>query len=126
MFLDNAGYGYYMPLMDVDVQKAKKQYDVNVWGLLAVTQAFFPMLRAAKGEMPLLLLLQTLFAKKDLSGTVVNQSSIAGIQGFNRPFMGVYSSSKAAVTSLSDYMRVELSPFDIKVRLLLVVGMSGR
>ena len=38
-----------MPLMDVDIEKAKKQYDVNVWGLFAVTQACFPMLKAAKG-----------------------------------------------------------------------------
>ncbi|KAF2094150.1 putative short-chain dehydrogenase/reductase [Rhizodiscina lignyota] len=98
--INNAGYGYYMPLMDADIEKAKKQYDVNVWGVLAVTQAFFPLLRAAKG-------------------TVVNQSSIAGIQGFNRPFMSIYNSSKAAVTSLTDNMRVELSPFDIKVVALI-------
>ena len=46
---DNAGYGYYMPLLDVDIEKARKEYDVNVWGLLEVTQAFFPLLRIAKG-----------------------------------------------------------------------------
>ena len=39
-----------MPLLDVDIGKAQKQYDVNVWGVLAVTQAFFPLLRAAKGQ----------------------------------------------------------------------------
>jgi NAD(P)-dependent dehydrogenase (short-subunit alcohol dehydrogenase family) len=99
---DNAGYGYYMPLLDVDIDKAKKQYEVNVWGVLAVTQAFFPLLRVAKG-------------------TVVNQASIAGLQGFNRPYMGIYSSSKAAVYSLSDCLRVELAPFDIKV-VTLVTG----
>lgn len=38
-----------MPLLDVDVDKARKQFDVNVFGVLAVTQAFFPLLRAAKG-----------------------------------------------------------------------------
>lgn len=48
-------------------------------------------------------------------GTVVNQASMAGIQGFNRPYMSVYSSSKAAVYSLSDAMRVEFAPFDVKV-----------
>jgi NAD(P)-dependent dehydrogenase (short-subunit alcohol dehydrogenase family) len=63
---NNAGYGYYMPLLDVDLDKARKQYEVNVWGVLAMTQAFFPLLRAARG-------------------TVVNQSSMAGVQGFNRP-----------------------------------------
>ena len=48
--IDNAGYGYYMPLLDVDLDKARKQYEVNVWGVLAVTQAFFPLLRVAKGK----------------------------------------------------------------------------
>lgn len=46
----------------------------------------------------------------------MNQASVAGIQGWNRPYMGVYSSSKAAVYSLSDTMRVEFAPFDVKVR----------
>jgi 1-acylglycerone phosphate reductase len=36
-------------LLDVDLDKAKREYEVNVWGVLAVTQAFFPLLRAAKG-----------------------------------------------------------------------------
>lgn len=94
--VNNAGYGYYVPLLDADIEEAKKQYDVNVWGLLAVTQAFFPLLRAAKGM-------------------VVNQASISGVQGFNMPFMGVYSSSKAAVLSLSDTMRVEFEPFGVRV-----------
>ena len=56
-----------------------------------------------------------------VTGTVVNQSSMAGVQGFNRPYMGIYSSSKAAVYSLSDCMRVELEPFGISV-VALVTG----
>ncbi|KAF2169142.1 hypothetical protein M409DRAFT_52428 [Zasmidium cellare ATCC 36951] len=94
--INNAGYGYFGPLMDVDISQAKKQFDVNVWGVLAVTQAFFPLLRAAKG-------------------TIVNQASISGVEGFSRPFMGIYSSSKAAVMNMSAVMRVELAPFDIHV-----------
>lgn len=46
---------------------------------------------------------------------------MAGLQGFNRPYMGIYSSSKAAVYSLSDCLRIELSPFDISV-VTLVTG----
>jgi NAD(P)-dependent dehydrogenase (short-subunit alcohol dehydrogenase family) len=98
--LNNAGYAYYLPLLDVDITKAKEQYDVNVWGVLAVTQAFFPLLRAARG-------------------TVVNQCSVSGLQGWSRPFMGVYSSSKAALLSLSDSMRVEFAPFEVKVVVLM-------
>lgn len=111
--VDNAGYGYYMPLLDVDVDKARKQYEVNVWGILAVTQAFFPLLRAAKGRPDF-----TSVDTRNLTlspGTVVNQASIAGIQGFNRPYMAIYNSSKAAVYSMSDSMRVEFAPFDVKV-----------
>lgn len=94
--LNNAGYALYTPLMDADIQQSKKQYDVNVWGVLAMTQAFFPMLRAAKGM-------------------VVNQGSVSGLQNNNLPYSGVYASSKAAVYSMSAVMRVELAPFDIKV-----------
>ncbi|KAM3425270.1 hypothetical protein BST61_g7218 [Cercospora zeina] len=94
--VNNAGYGYYAPLLDVDIGLAKRQYDVNVWGALSVTQTLFPLLRAAKG-------------------TIVNQASVAGLSGFNRPYMGVYSSSKAALLSLTDVMRLEFDPFGIKV-----------
>lgn len=97
---NNAGFGYYCPLLDADIKKSRKQYDVNVWGLLAITQAFFPLLQAGKG-------------------IVVNQASISGVQGFNMPFMGIYSSSKAAVISLSDTMRVEFEPLGVKVVVLV-------
>ncbi|KAK3717848.1 hypothetical protein LTR37_005620 [Vermiconidia calcicola] len=56
-----------------------------------------------------------------LMSTVVNQGSVSGVQGFNRPYMGIYSSSKAAVHSLSDCMRVEFAPFGVKV-VTLVTG----
>ena len=100
--INNAGFGYMMPLMDADINKVKQNFDVNVFGLLAVTQSFFPMLRAAKG-------------------TVVNQASIAGLPGVCQPFIGTYSASKTAVVDLSNTMRVELAPFGIKVRCALVI-----
>ena len=40
---------------------------------------------------------------------------MAGVQGFNRPYMSIYNSSKAAIYSMSDNMRVEFAPFDVKV-----------
>ncbi|KXT16638.1 hypothetical protein AC579_6666 [Pseudocercospora musae] len=98
--VNNAGYGYYTPILDTNIASARKCYDVNVFGLISMTQAFFPMLRAAQG-------------------TVVNQASIAGLQTFNRPYMGVYSSSKAAVLSLSNTMRLEFNPFGVRVCTLI-------
>lgn len=56
------------------------------------------------------------------TGTVVNQASVAGIQGYNLPFSGIYSSSKAAIYSMSDSMRVEFAPFEVKVRVLIVAN----
>lgn len=60
---NNAGYGYMMPLLDCSIEGMRKNFDVNVFGLLAVTQALFPLLREA-------------------GGVVVNQSSIAVCRGF--------------------------------------------
>lgn len=40
-----------MPLLDTDISKAKKMFDVNIWGLLAVTQQFSPLLIASKGTL---------------------------------------------------------------------------
>ncbi|EKG20605.1 Short-chain dehydrogenase/reductase SDR [Macrophomina phaseolina MS6] len=47
--VNNAGSVYVTPILDVDIQKAKAMFDVNVWGVAAVTQAFAPLLVAAKG-----------------------------------------------------------------------------
>ena len=58
--VNNAGVESIRPLLDVDVAEAKKMYDVNVWGPLAMVQAFAPLLIEAKG-------------------TVVNQSSIDAV-----------------------------------------------
>jgi 1-acylglycerone phosphate reductase len=102
LLINNAGYGYMMPLMDTNSLAIAKNFDVNVIGLLAVTQAFFPLLRKA-------------------SGVVANQCSIAGLAGGRQPFIGIYSASKAAVLSLSDTMRVELAPFGLRVRKVPVI-----
>lgn len=94
--VNNAGYGYMASLLDASIAKVKAEYEVNVFGLLAVTQAFFPLL-------------------KEANGMVVNQSSIAGLRSGCQPFIGAYSSSKAAVTAMSNTMRVEFEPFGVKV-----------
>lgn len=47
--VNNAGRNYFMPTLDVDIEDAKRMFDTNFWGALAVTQAFAPLLIAAKG-----------------------------------------------------------------------------
>ncbi|KAI6878416.1 hypothetical protein KC360_g8479 [Hortaea werneckii] len=93
---NNAGYGYMMPLLDCSIEGMRKNFDVNVFGLLAVTQALFPLLREA-------------------GGVVVNQSSIAALSATYQPFIGSYQASKSALSSLSNNMRVEFAPFGVKV-----------
>lgn len=105
MLINNAGYGYMMPLIHADMSSIKQNFDVNVFGLLAVTQAFFPALRAA-------------------NGLVVNQASISGLGGLCQPFIGTYSASKSAVVDLSNTLRVELAPFGVGVRSLLPSAQS--
>jgi len=94
--VNNAGYGYMMPLLDAQVDAVRDNFEVNVFGLLAVTQAFFPLIRAAQGW-------------------VVNQCSIASLVGGRQPYIGSYCATKAAVASLNDHMRLEFAPFGVKV-----------
>ncbi|KAI9686871.1 MAG: hypothetical protein M1822_002624 [Bathelium mastoideum] len=100
VLVNNAGQGYTGPLLDVDLDRAKKLFDTNVWSILGMTQAFAPMLIKAKGK-------------------VVNISSVGGLLAL--PWHGLYGSSKAAVTQLSETLRLELAPLGVKV----ITGMLG-
>ncbi|KAK6078939.1 IBR finger domain protein (short-chain dehydrogenase) [Seiridium cupressi] len=94
ILVNNAGIGLTAPLLDTSIDEAKMLFDVNVWGLLAVTQAFASLLIEARG-------------------TILNISSIAG--AVQMAWQGVYNSSKAAVTFLSETLRIELSPLGVHV-----------
>jgi NAD(P)-dependent dehydrogenase (short-subunit alcohol dehydrogenase family) len=96
--VNNAGYGLVGPLTEISDGDLRKQYDTNVFGLMAVTRAFVPRMRE-RGQ-----------------GRVINVSSMGGKMTF--PFMGAYNSTKYAIESLSDALRYELSPFGIDVVLI--------
>lgn len=49
--VNNAGQIIIMPTLDLDIETGKKLYDINVWGMVRVTQAFAPLLIAAKGTL---------------------------------------------------------------------------
>lgn len=89
-----------MPLLDSDLATAKQMFDVNVFALVGVTQAFSSLLIASKG-------------------TVVNIGSVMGYMPF--PWSGWYNTSKAAANLLTDQMRIELAPLGVKV-ILVVAG----
>ena len=92
--VNNAGIGFVSPLEFAPLDELRRLFEVNVFGLLAVTQAFLPLLRQGRGR-------------------VVNISSTASIMV--APFHGPYSASKFAVNGLSDALRLELKPLDVQV-----------
>lgn len=95
---NNAGYGLYGSIEDVPIEEARKQMEVNVFGMAAMIQKVVPFMRKAN------------------SGTIINTSSMGGKMYF--PMGAWYHASKHAVEGLSDCLRLELKPFNIKVVVL--------
>ncbi len=95
MLINNAGLLLIGPLVELEISELRRQFETNVLGLAALTKAVVPHMIKKK------------------SGKIVNISSISGV--FNTPFAGAYCSTKAAVTSFSDVLRMELAPFGIQV-----------
>ncbi|MBE9029845.1 SDR family oxidoreductase [filamentous cyanobacterium LEGE 11480] len=96
--VNNAGYGAYGPLEAFPMANIRRQFDTNVIGLLAVTQAILPHFRAQK------------------SGTIVNISSIGGKMTF--PLGTLYHGTKFAVEGLSESLHYELEPLGIKIKIV--------
>ncbi|KAJ3527333.1 hypothetical protein NM208_g10752 [Fusarium decemcellulare] len=103
ILINNSGVGYMAPLLDADMATAKALFDVNVWGVLEVTNAFSPMLIASKG-------------------TIINIGSV--VSRIPIPFQGIYNVSKAALEHLSRQMRIEFTPFDVKVIHVITGGIK--
>jgi short-subunit dehydrogenase len=95
LLLNNAGYGSYGAVEDVEMKEARRQFDVNVFGLASVTKAVIP------------------FMRKQGSGRIINVSSVAGKIVF--PMGAWYHATKFAVEGFSDALRMELRPFGIQV-----------
>ena len=94
ILINNAGYGGIGPLLDGGVDAIRRQFETNVFSIVGVTGALFPLLRRNKG-------------------LVVNIGSVSGV--LTTPFGGAYCASKAAVSSMSDALRMELAPFGMRV-----------
>lgn len=95
--VNNAGIAVGGPLEFLPIAELQRQMAVNVYGALAVTQAFLPLLRRATGR-------------------IINMSSISGLAA--SPFLGPYAASKYALEALSDALRLELRPWGIAVVLV--------
>ncbi|PQE10300.1 hypothetical protein CJF32_00000857 [Rutstroemia sp. NJR-2017a WRK4] len=105
ILVNNSGGGYAMPLLDADLSVAKQLFDLNVFAVVSVTQAFSPLLIASKG-------------------TILNIGSILGIAPMY--WQGYYNASKAAIAMLTNQLRLELAPFDVKVILEITGGVKTK
>jgi NAD(P)-dependent dehydrogenase (short-subunit alcohol dehydrogenase family) len=101
--VNNAGMSFRAPLEAVSLERLRALFDVNVFGALAVTQAFLPLLRRCRGR-------------------VVNVSSIASV--LVTPFHGPYSASKVTLNALSTALRLELAPLGVQVSIMIVGGVQ--
>jgi NAD(P)-dependent dehydrogenase (short-subunit alcohol dehydrogenase family) len=98
VLVNNAGYGQYGAVEEVTADEWRAQFEVNLFGTVAVTQAVLPAMREQR------------------RGTIVNVSSVAGKVAI--PFAAPYCASKHALEAVSDALRVEIAPFGIQVVLV--------
>lgn len=95
MLVNNAGYGAMGPLAEFPADELQRQFQTNVFALMAMVRAVVPgMVRRGAGR-------------------IVNIGSVSGV--LVTPFSGAYCATKAAVHALSDALRMELAPFGIRV-----------
>jgi NAD(P)-dependent dehydrogenase (short-subunit alcohol dehydrogenase family) len=95
VLVNNAGYGFLGAIENVPMEEARRQVEVNLFGLARLTQLVLPYMR------------------KQGSGRIINTSSIAGKMVF---YMGGwYNVTKFAVEAFSDALRMEVKPFGIDV-----------
>ncbi|MBR3711285.1 MAG: SDR family NAD(P)-dependent oxidoreductase [Bacteroidales bacterium] len=95
VLVNNAGYGYFGAIENVSIEEARRQVEVNVFGLARLTQLVLPIMRAQG------------------SGRIINTSSIAGKMVIY--LGGWYNVTKYAVEAFSDALRMEVKPFGIDV-----------
>jgi NAD(P)-dependent dehydrogenase (short-subunit alcohol dehydrogenase family) len=99
LLVNNAGFSQVGAVVDLTRDDLRRQYETNVIAPVAVTAQALPLLRAA--------------VSRSGGAVVANVGSIVGL--FTTPFAGAYCSSKAALHSLTDALRMELAPFGIHV-----------
>lgn len=98
ILINNAGYASGGFAEEIPIEEYRKQFETNVFGAIAVTQAILPIMRRQK------------------RGKIINVSSISGKMGF--PGLSPYVASKYALEGWSESLRLEVKPFGIDVSLI--------
>ena len=98
ILVNNAGYGQNGVIEELSIDKIRKQFEVNVFGLLRMSQLVLPKMRQRK------------------SGRIINLGSVGG--DFTTPGASAYHASKFALESFNDGLRGELRQFGIDVVLI--------
>ncbi|HXS37784.1 MAG TPA: oxidoreductase [Flavipsychrobacter sp.] len=98
VLVNNAGYGLFGAIEEVNEQEARAQMETNFFGALWVTKEVLPVMRQQQ------------------SGHIVQISSMAGFRG--SPGLGIYNASKYALEGFSEALAQEVAPFNIKVSIV--------
>lgn len=102
VLVNNAGIGYFGAVEESEEREVRRMFEINVFGLAAMTRAVLPIMRAQR------------------RGHIINIASVGGIKAF--PGIGFYNATKFAVVGLSEALALEVAPLGIKVT---VVAPSG-
>jgi short-subunit dehydrogenase len=107
--INNAGINYVSPMEFYEENESRNLFEVNFWGVLSVTKFFLPLLRVHA-------------SKYKKSAKVINVGSIGSVSSL--PFIGMYNAAKFALYGMSEALRFELNPHDIKVVAILPGGVK--
>jgi NAD(P)-dependent dehydrogenase (short-subunit alcohol dehydrogenase family) len=99
VLVNNAGFGAAVPIELIDADVARRLFETNTLGTLAMVQAVLPAFRTRR------------------SGTIINVTSTATLKPL--PLIAVYRASKAAVNALTESLAVEMQPFGVRVHIVL-------
>ncbi len=95
VLVNNAGMGIAGSIEETTIEEAKRQFEVNFFGVMRLCQQVIPLMRGQG------------------NGRIINISSMAGMVGL--PFQGLYSASKFALEGFSEALKLEVEAFGIEV-----------
>jgi NAD(P)-dependent dehydrogenase (short-subunit alcohol dehydrogenase family) len=126
VLVNNAGFGSTMPMLHASIEEARAIYDVNVWGTLSLVQAFSPLLLESKG---VIMNICSIVGAANVAWQGKRCRCILSIRLDHgrlteSTHLGIYNSSKAAETMISESLRIELEPLGVRVMTVMLGQVS--